>query len=33
MIFYSDLLYIYFNCRILEKMALIMLDYLFDREI
>lgn len=32
MIFYSDLLHIHSNCRIPEKMALTMLDYLFDRE-
>lgn len=32
MIFYSDLLHIHSNCRTPEKMALTMLDYLFDRE-
>ena len=30
--FYSDLLHIHSNCRTPEKMALTLLDYLFDRE-
>lgn len=29
---YSDLLHIHSNCRTPEKMALTLLDYLFDRE-
>ena len=31
-LFHSDLLHIHSNCRTAEKMALTLLDYLFDRE-